>query len=285
MSILQRLMPIAVLAVAVIGAGPWPLAGAEASVAGDWAEGPHTKARLIAARWDGGAAAEIAIEIRLERGWKTYWRNPGDAGVPPRLDWSGSQNLKSTSAAWPVPVKLPDPYGQSIGYKGNVVVPVRLGAEEAGKPIKIRLDLEYGVCAEVCIPVNAKLSLDLAPGGQDGRFEALIADWKARTPAREAGASGLSVSAVQRLTGGKTGLMVSITGKGGLTAPDLLVEGPEAFYFSIPELVSKQADRASFKIMIDGADDAGALMGHSITLTLIDGKRAQEITWPLGKGM
>lgn len=277
---LQRFVPVAALLIASAFTGHSAMA---AGASGNWAEGPHTRARLIAASRSGGEAGEIAIQIELDQGWKTYWRNPGDAGVPPQLDWSRSGNLKSSAAAWPIPKRLPDPYGQSIGYKGGLVIPVRLSASDAGQPVTVRLEMEYGVCAEVCIPVTVSLALELAPQLSTSPHDELIARWKARTPSTSADGNGLTLAAVAALNSGKTGLLITIEGAGGLKAPDLLVEGPADFYFTIPELVSQKADQAVFRIEIDGAKSLSELKGHSMTLTLIGNKKAREIKWPLGK--
>ena len=128
-----------------------------------WDAEPHAAARLIA-----GAAqksADVAwlragIEIRLDSGWKTYWRYPGDSGVPPTLDFAGSENVKSVTVLWPAPVRFADGAGgQSIGYHGDVVLPLRILANDATKPAALHLKLSYAVCGNLCVPVEAELEL------------------------------------------------------------------------------------------------------------------------------
>ncbi|RME94510.1 MAG: cytochrome C biogenesis protein, partial [Alphaproteobacteria bacterium] len=101
---------------------PLLLSWAAPAVAGEtsWAEALHARSRLITAteHTDGAARRLVAgIHVQLEKGWKTYWRSPGDAGLPPSFDWSGSRNVKSATVLWPAPKRFPDPYGASIGYK------------------------------------------------------------------------------------------------------------------------------------------------------------------------
>ena len=260
-----------------------PLAGA---ATGAWSDGPHTRARLVSATWDGKGEALIGVQIELEAGWKTYWQNPGDAGVPPQLDWGKSSNLEAVIARWPVPTRLPDPYGVSIGYKGSVVVPVLLKPEEAGKEINLDLEIEYGVCAEVCIPVSARLTLALTPGAGENH-EALIEQWIARTPElagpEAPAANGLALLAITPLAGNKTGLSVRMSGEGGLEKPDLLVVGPPEYYFTVPKLVAHKGGRATFNLEIDGLKSFSDVMDEHITLTLIDKGRAMEVSWPLGQ--
>src|ERR1039458_7923592 len=103
---------------------------ARAQDASAWEAEPHAAARLI-----GGAALQSAdeawlragIEIRLDPGWKTYWRYPGDSGVPPTFDFAGSENVKSVTVLWLAPERFADGAGgHSIGYHGDVVFPLRI---------------------------------------------------------------------------------------------------------------------------------------------------------------
>ena len=103
-----------------------------------WAEGHNSRARLIAGTAGRGIAG---VELQMPEGWKTYWRNPGDAGgVPPSFDWSKSENLAGAKVLYPAPKRFTDRAGDTVGYKGTVVFPVRLDAQGPGKPIDLRLD-------------------------------------------------------------------------------------------------------------------------------------------------
>src|SRR5690606_17942397 len=98
-------------------------------------------------------------------GWKTYWRTPGDAGgLPPAFDWSASSNLASASVLFPAPSRFTDKSGNTIGYKGRVIFPVEIKPEDDAKPVSLKLAMQYGICKEVCIPVDANLEIELAPG-------------------------------------------------------------------------------------------------------------------------
>ncbi|MGZ5914086.1 MAG: protein-disulfide reductase DsbD domain-containing protein, partial [Hyphomicrobium sp.] len=123
---------------------------AATGLASDWVEGHSSRARLIAGNGMAG------VEVEMPEGWKTYWRTPGDAGgVPPSFDWSKSENLAAATVLYPAPKRFSDRAGDTVGYKGTVVFPVRLTAKDPGKPIDLRLSLEYGVCKEICIPAEA----------------------------------------------------------------------------------------------------------------------------------
>lgn len=106
-----------------------------------------------------------ALRVRLAPGWKTYWRAPGDGGIPPRFDWSGSANLKSVRFHWPVPEVFVANGLQSIGYRTELILPMELIPSGIAEPIALRASVELGVCEEICLPMQVDLSADLMPGG------------------------------------------------------------------------------------------------------------------------
>src|SRR5436190_1739448 len=119
-----------------------------AAIAADvspWDDDLQSAARLIAARAhneSGGRVFRAGIEIKLKEGWKTYWRYPGDSGVPPALDFSQSQNVKTVTVLYPAPARFPDGAGgSSIGYTGVVILPLHVVPQDAGKPVQLNLKL------------------------------------------------------------------------------------------------------------------------------------------------
>src|SRR5262245_54522441 len=140
-------------------------APARAADASAWDGTQRSAVRLIAGvpRTQAGATIHRAgVELRLAPGWKTYWRYPGDSGIPPRFDFSKSQNVKSVTVRWPAPQRLTDESGTSIGYKHDVVFPLHVVAQDAGKPVTLSLTIDYGVCEKICVPVDAKAELTLS---------------------------------------------------------------------------------------------------------------------------
>ncbi len=126
-----------------------------------------------------------AIRIELAEGWKTYWRFPGEAGIPPSFDWSGSENLASVQLHWPVPRVFYTNGLRSIGYKGVTVIPIELTpASPAGGPIRLRGRIQIGVCEDICIPMTTSLDRQLsAPGRRDERIRESL-DRRPRTAAQ-----------------------------------------------------------------------------------------------------
>jgi DsbC/DsbD-like thiol-disulfide interchange protein len=133
---------------------------------------------------DGGHMA--AVELSLAPGWKTYWRSPGDAGIPPSFDWSGSENLKSARVHWPAPSVFETNGMRTIGYHERVVLPVEVTPADPSRPVRLSLQLDLGVCDEICLPAQVSLTADLvAPGAPDAGISAAL-DRRA-TPADKAG--------------------------------------------------------------------------------------------------
>ncbi len=116
-----------------------------------------------------------ALQLNLAPGWKTYWRAPGDAGIPPIFDWSRSQNVKSVQIHWPSPTVFHNNGMQTIGYHEALTLPVEVTPIDPGKPIELRAKIDLGVCDEICMPANVTLSATLigSGGGDDAIRTAL----------------------------------------------------------------------------------------------------------------
>jgi DsbC/DsbD-like thiol-disulfide interchange protein len=220
--------PLMIATVALTCAGYVP--NARAQDASSWDGEPHGSSRLIA-----GAAhntgdkklARAGIEIRLDPGWKTYWRYPGDSGVPPTLDFAGSENVKSVSTLWPAPERFADGAGgYSIGYHGDVVLPLQIIPNDAAKPSLLHVKLGYAVCGKLCVPAEAQHTLTLS--GKPGAEEPALAAAEARVPRRVAlGAQGsLTIASVHRESSGKRARVVVLVGAPDGVVVDLFAEGP-----------------------------------------------------------
>src|ERR1700758_2550703 len=217
---------IAILAVVCAGFAP----GAQAQDASAWDGEAHGASRLIAgATLNVGdkKLARAGIEIHLDQGWKTYWRYPGDSGVPPKLDFSGSENVKAVSTLWPAPERFADGAGGfSIGYHGDVVLPLQITPDDASKPSSLHVKLGYAVCGKLCVPAEAQLMLTLS--GKPGAEEPALTAAEARVPRRVAlGEPGsLTIASVHREIGGKRARVVVLVGAPDGVAVDLFAEGP-----------------------------------------------------------
>src|ERR1700733_13910543 len=133
---------------------------ARAEDASPWQRDGHSAIRLLAGSRS-GAVLLGGIAFQLEPGWKTYWRTPGDSGVPPRFDFSKSDNIEAVTILWPAPTKFPDGAGgHSLGYEKHVVLPLRIVVKNPDKAVTLRAAINYAVCEKLCIPVEANAELD-----------------------------------------------------------------------------------------------------------------------------
>jgi suppressor for copper-sensitivity B len=271
------------LAAATAGALAFPIGSGARGETGAWAESTHAKARLVAAAAATGDAktVRLGLEIVLAPGWKTYWRSPGEGGMPPRFDWSGSQNLTKADIAWPAPKRFEIGGLESLGYSGHVILPVDVALAHPGQPLKARLSIQYAVCREICILVEARLSLDVPARGaetaQSSSNAAAIARFQALVP-RPGAELGWRIAGVSRhRVGGAEGrdvLVIDVANEGAaFDAPDLLVECPGIRFGKAMLKQGAEAGRLRFAAPVQWTA-ASAPANPEIVLTLIDGERA-----------
>ena len=245
-----------------------------AADASPWDGGKHTAARLIA----GATSDRAGIEIRLMPGWKTYWRYPGDSGIPPRFDFSGSQNVKSVTVRYPAPQRLTDESGTTIGYKHDVVFPLDIVKEDAGKPVTLRMKVDYGVCSKICEPADS--AGELALGGP-GAFADRVAanDETVPKPAKVGGKGDLSVTAARR-DGNR--IVVDVAAPAGADA-DLFAEGPTPEWaLPVPTRLAGAAPGVQrFSFDLDGLPPGAKPDGATLLLTAVSGDQAIEVPFRL----
>lgn len=117
-----------------------------------------------------------ALRVLLAPGWKTYWRAPGDSGIPPRFGWDGSHNIAAVAFHWPRPEVYEINGMQSIGYYDELILPIELTPSRAGEPMRVEAAIEFGVCREVCVPMEGRVSAELGgAGAADARISAALA--------------------------------------------------------------------------------------------------------------
>jgi DsbC/DsbD-like thiol-disulfide interchange protein len=276
MTILPRklaALPAALLAFLLLP--PFPASSVAAGEASPWVQGHRSRVRLVAGGSEAGGAARLAgIEIALDPGFKTYWRTPGESGLPPAFDWSGSENLARVDVLWPAPSRFEDAGGVSYGYKDQVLLPVRASAKDPDTPVRLSLRLDYGVCKDICIPAQAMLALDLR--GEQAVHAAAIGKALARVPKPQPlGAPGdLSVVGLEPTrVEGKPALAVAVR------APpdaDLFVEGPDNWYLGA-KAMRAGTEQGSGEFVAEIFDRPKDAAGR-LRLTLVAGDRAVEAT-------
>jgi DsbC/DsbD-like thiol-disulfide interchange protein len=249
---------------------------AQAADESPWNEDVRSAIRLIAgSNKADDAELRAGIEVKLRPGWKTYWRYPGDSGVPPHFDFSGSENLKKADVLFPAPHLFTDETGQSLGYKDTVIFPVVVSPQQAGKPVRLRAKVDYAVCEKLCVPAEGRAELTLVTG--DSKHNPVLTTAETRVPKRVTAAQ-LGLTAKRVNTGTKPSVIVELGAPTGKPV-ELFVEGPTPQWaLPIPKPVkSAPAGRAQFTFELDGlppgVDPKTPL---DLTFTVVTGDRAVE---------
>jgi len=254
-----------------------PGALAQAADESPWNDDVRSAVRLIAgSNASASPTLRAGVEIKLRPGWKTYWRYPGDSGVPPNFDFSGSENLKKADVLYPVPHLFTDETGQSLGYKDTVVFPLAITPQQKGKPVRLHVKIDYAVCEKLCVPAEGVAKLEVG-SGESSQNATLVAA-EARVPKRVTPAQlGLTL---RRTNSGPKPLVTVDLGAPAGKPIELFAEGPTPQWaLPIPKPVQNApAGRSQFTFELDGlppgADPKGQL---ELTLTVVTGERAVEV--------
>jgi DsbC/DsbD-like thiol-disulfide interchange protein len=267
---------------AVLGAaGSVLLAGTplRAQVAGPvvWPENVFAKLDLLG----GGKTGQIyraGLHIALRPGFKTYWRTPGDTGVPPQFSFAGSTNVKEVRVLFPVPQRFADGAGgASLGYFApDVLFPIHIEPVDAGRPVDLHVKADYAVCERMCIPVSSEARLALSAISSHA---AQIRSAEMRVPIQaKLGASGpVTIRSIARGQAAES-LVIDVAVPEG-AVPDLFVEAPSPWFFETRSFV-RSAGGGRFEIVAVERDKALDCTGVDLVLTLAAPQQAIEVsTW------
>jgi DsbC/DsbD-like thiol-disulfide interchange protein len=281
------LLGTSLLGISLLGTSP-ALAGDDAS---RWDGDARSAVRLIAGAPaagknlpgqslpDKGSPVRAGVEVRLKAGWHTYWRYPGDAGVPPRFDFAGSDNVKAVTVLWPAPQRIPEQGLVAIGYVRDVIWPLAIVPQNPAKPVTLRLKLDYAVCEKLCVPAEGKAELTVKDGSS---ADAALATALAKVPKQVALGEGspLAIRAVRREgDGSRSRVVVDVAVPAG-TDVALFAEGPAPDWaLPVPMAVAgAPAGLRRFAFELDGAPPGAKYDGAAITLTAVAGEHAIEVT-------
>lgn len=248
---------------------------AHADDASPWVRDSHSAVRLLAGSRNGPAVLG-GIAFNIAPGWKTYWRNPGDSGVPPRFDFSGSDNIEAVTVLWPAPMRFPDGAGgHSLGYHNQVVLPLRIVAKRADKPVTLRASISYAVCEKLCTPVEARaeLSFESVASMQDAALAAALDT--VPKPATIGDANPLTIRDVRRE--GDAQVLVDVAAPEGEKV-DLFVEGPTPDWaLPVPQRIDPAPQGMQrFVFALEGLPTGASAKGAALKLTLVGATQAYE---------
>ncbi|MGI9413445.1 MAG: protein-disulfide reductase DsbD domain-containing protein [Hyphomicrobiales bacterium] len=266
---------------AVLALAPAPAVASPQAT--EWVRYTHSEVRMVRGIVRADGAVEMGVQVKLSPGWKTYWRVPGDSGVPPDFNWSRSANVRDIDVLWPTPSRFRDQFGDNIGYKDEVLFPLVVMPGDGTKPLTVKMNLNYAVCADVCVPVQADLSLDIPMQSVWPRHAAEIARYMRLVPKPPEEVSGLKVAAVTvDRTGKRPELIVDVTCEDPARPMDLFVEGDQSLFFGVPaETASDVGGRKRFRIPVDSSAGDAALKSGELRFVVVDGDKRLAQTWLL----
>jgi len=265
-----------------------PNAAAAEQTATKWSVGHKSQTRLIVGSMPGEQGQAIyyaGLEIKMEPGWKTYWRQPGDdGGIPPYFNWSKSVNLKATKVLYPRPKRFSESTGVSIGYKKHVVLPVVIQASNMSEKLGLAVRFEFGVCREICIPAQAKLALEVD-----------LKNLQQMPPQLARAISTVPTSGQQNdprlpklleveaeYAGPKPKLSFRASFSGNHNEADLFVDAGRAVYLPVTKKTDKKGDsEMGFEIDLSKGVEIGDLKGKPVVVTLVSEAGSVDIAYKL----
>jgi DsbC/DsbD-like thiol-disulfide interchange protein len=267
-------LPAAVLAAA--GFLLIPGAASAEAAAGLWVDAGKARIRLVAEGIDVSGRLVAGLEIALDPGWHTYWRSPGDSGIAPAIDFSGSRNLGPVEVAFPLPERLDDGDLVTNVYTGNVVLPLSAKLTDPAAGADLLLKLDIGVCADVCVPDHFEATLTVRPGEQDSAVGKEIAEARKRLPgAPEPGAFVVTGATRQSGTDKRPTFDVAAT-LPRVNGAEVFVEGPDDWYPNVPKLVSDDGGKATYRVTFDRLTSKVPIAGTKLRVTIVSAGRAIE---------
>jgi DsbC/DsbD-like thiol-disulfide interchange protein len=227
-------------------------AGARASA---WVEFREVRVRLLMLDWPpGDPVIRGGIGIRLQPDYKTYWRNPGDSGVPPVADVSGSEGIAGFELLFPFPTRFDDGAGgHSWGYKRDIILPFTARREGDG-PIRLVMKLDFAVCGTMCIPLTAELKLDPGQSQPDPVVASLVRAHE-RLPKMLSPPELAKTITAQRVPGGEKPSFELEVHHAGENA-DFALFAEAKGYFHVGDPV--QTARGTYRVTLMGRPSPGA---------------------------
>ena len=246
-----------------------------------WQEGDFSKARLVAnfltSPGEDEGVLYLGWHVKLEPGWKTYWRSPGSAGLPPQFDWQGSKNIADIQILYPSPERFKIFNLHTYGYHDDVVYPILVTPEIKGEPILIKATVNYLVCNDLCVPVLASYELEI-PASQGSAVAAseakLINRFLAMVPSKVSRSGGAIQFLDYKIFGapGAENIVVHIKASGLLSGADIIMEDKPGFKFGIPKKrLMADLTEAEFIIPVYASGENDSLFGNEVVVIITDG--------------
>jgi len=235
----------------------------------DWVEADEAQLRLLLTPPEAGKISG-GIEIVIEPGWYTYWRNPGESGVPPVFDFSGSENVADVAVSYPAPTRHDEGAGVSLVYQDEAVFPLTITVKDSAKPVTLRVDMKFGVCSDVCIPTDARAELTSSETA-DPLAAARLATYLPRVPrAPEPGRFD-----VEMVTAEGDALVIDVR-MPQASGMDLFADPPSGWFIGQPAFVARDGDVSRYRLSLAGKPTNDTPSGKTFIFVAVSGEEAIE---------
>lgn len=236
---------------------------------------PDIKADLLVGGYDPlePGTVWLGLRVRLGPGWKTYWRSPGDSGLPSEFDWSKSSNLETAETLWPAPHRMEILGVETIGYTGEVVFPIKARIPDPNAPAHVSLALALYACSTICVRDDHALTATISPGDSRSDEQATIDRWRKRVPG--AASDVLAIASIRLKEASPPELEVVARATDGFRTPDLFVESDPPVFGGKPDIRSASDGSATLTVRLDG-EKIEDLRNRPFRVTLVDGEHATE---------
>lgn len=252
------------------------IAGPAAAAMTAWAESEGGRVRLVALPPDSEGKISAALQIEPAPGWITYWREPGDSGIPPQVSITPDSNVTLVGVAYPVPKHIEAGSLRDFGYDGPVTFPLDLALTAGDAEPRFNAQVFIGLCKNICIPFQADFSLTLPKAAQSAAQEAVILE-TARASLPEAPGADFTVTGSSLAADHKT-LHLSLTLPEGDDRPEIIVTGPAGYVFTEQHNARREAKTFSADIVIPKLPKSFKAETARWGLLVKSGGRAMETT-------
>jgi suppressor for copper-sensitivity B len=272
------------LVLAALGAGGMAHGGqdhppAVSEDASQWHSTDHARVRLIRGGLTGDGRDLAGLVIEVDDGWHTYWRSPGNFGLPPTFNWDGSNNIRGVEVEWPAPQHIVEEMYEAYGYRDRVVLPLLVTREDQDQPARLNLAVGYAVCETICIPAVGYVSINLpareAAGDAAPSYREAILDAEAEVPVHGLAAAGLEMDPpyLEQFTDGSFALQLAFTSRTAFNDPHVIVEGPKGTSFGASVILLREnRRRLQAAVPVDWDPNAPAPLGEAVIVTVIGGR-------------
>lgn len=256
-------------------AAPVPAAASSS----DWFETQGGSIRIVTAgKPDESGRISGMLDIALKPGWKTYWIDPGDTGVPPQIDVASSSNISAATMAFPAPQRHDDGDNVWAGYDYPVAFPITFTVQSPNQPVTINASVFLGICETICIPVQASLTVEPSADPDNAGDAALVAAATGSLPQEAKPEFGVKV--IEGGEGGKNEVLVEAVMPPGYEATDFFLAASDGFSFGMSEPAQKDGKQLFSVKVLDRPGNRPEGAGLHFTLTTTQGAVSGLLPYP-----